>query len=185
MFRLESIWIDTQVDHFMTTAPRTLIDIGSESADYRHTIQRHIGELYVSLRAKGIQLHTLDDEPATQPAIVQDITLPLHGLGKYGGVLAANILEHIPTAKLGDAIDNLFELVAPDGIVVVTVPFNLPRHDRPIDTMLRPTPDDLAKLVGHNALVVEQWQDEHYREPYISDPSLGPAPIVTGGVFRP
>jgi len=184
MFRVESMWIASQIDHFMPDASQTLIDIGSESSSYRNTAQRHIGELHALLQATGIQLLTLDSEPDTQPDIVQDITLPLNGIGTYAGVVAANVLEHIRTAKLDIAIDNLFKLVTPDGIVVVTVPFNLPKHERPIDTMLRPTVDELAGLVGHTAVNVEQWQDEHYREPYISDPSLAPAPIVTGGVFR-
>jgi hypothetical protein len=168
----------------MPETPRTLVDVGSESAVYRDTLQCYIAELYTSLHNKDIQLVTLDSNPDTQPDIVQDIALSLNGVGGYGGAVAANVLEHIPIAKLDSAIENLFEMVVPDGIVVVTVPFNLPRHDRPIDSMLRPTPNELKGLVGHTVLAVEQWQDEHYREPYLSNPSLAPAPVVTGGVFQ-
>ena len=168
----------------VSDTPRTLLDVGSDSLNYRTHTQSYISELYSFLQQKDISLTTLDSDPDAQPDIVHDITQPLEGAGTYNAVIAANILEHIPTDRLAQAIDNIVRLVTKGGLVVVTVPFNLPRHNRPIDSMLRPTPGELSALMGHTPLLTEQWEDKHYREPYLSSPSLAPAPIVTGGIFR-
>src|ERR1044071_6361839 len=173
MFQLESQWIATQVNDFAPHAT-TLIDIGSESLDYRNTAQKYIGDLYAALAAKGIAITTLDSEPTTQADVIQDIAKPLKSQRAFDVVLAANLLEHVPTADLQAVLDNLFALTTDNGIVIITVPYNLPKHDHPIDTMLRPTPDELSDLAGHTRLRTAQWQDVHYREPYISDPTLRP-----------
>jgi hypothetical protein len=182
MFILESQWIEKQINSF-AGGSKTLIDIGSESTEYRDKTQSYISKLYKNLESSGLKISTLDFDAAKKPEIVWDIGQPTRPNNKYDVVLAANVLEHIVEAQLETAIDNLFLLARTGGLVVITVPYNIPRHDRPIDNMLRPTPAELENLVGHKSVFKEQWHDRHYREPYISNPGLAPLPIVTGAVF--
>ena len=183
MFKLESRWVCRQ-SAILAPNAKNLIDIGSDSDNYRIKIQPYIAAMYQELEQDGIRIKTLDIDPALAPDFVQDICQPLNFHDQFNIVLALNVLEHIEKDKIHMAINNLFRLTKPDGIVIVTVPYNLPRHDRPIDNMLRPTTRELKLLMGNDCLLCEQWQDEHYRKPYISHSGLAPKPIVTGGVFK-
>ena len=182
MFILESHWIARQINEF-AAGSKTLIDIGSESSKYRDDTQEYIAKLYEQLESRGLRISTLDFDASKNPDILCDISENLKTSVKYDVVLASNVLEHIKETGLPTAIENLFLLTENKGLVIITVPYNLPRHERPIDNMLRPTPEELEQLVGRKALYKEQWQDEHYREPYISNSSLAPRPLVTGAVF--
>jgi hypothetical protein len=186
MFVHEAAWITESVACHAPYA-RSLIDVGSESPAYRIETQPHIAKMYAGLNEQGIAVTTLDFDPAFEPDIVCDITQPLEPgeHGPYDVVLASNVLEHIPTDRLKTTINNLFHLATNDGLVVVTVPFNLPEHGHPIDTMLRPTPEELVELVGREALVSCMWTEPaHYKEPYVSNPTLSPLPVVTGALFK-
>ena len=58
--------------------------------------------------------------------------------------MCCNVLEHVPNAgQLATAIQRL---VAPNGYALVSVPFRFPYHPGPIDTLLRPSVDDLRRL---------------------------------------
>jgi SAM-dependent methyltransferase len=183
MFYRESRWIADQAKNFAPDAA-TLIDVGSGSPYYRDTTQKHIADMYARLRANDVTITTLDSDPDNRPDIVCDIGTILDRPAEHDIVLASNLLEHVQQSQLGTVIGNLFRLVRPGGVVIITVPFNLPKHERPIDNMLRPTPQELTTLVAHRAVHLAQWEDVHYREPYLSNPSMGCLPVVTGGVFQ-
>ena len=80
--------------------------------------------------------------------VVGDLTDPafhaeLRSLGARS-VLCCNLLEHV--AEPGTIARSLVELVGPGGFAVVTVPYRFPYHADPIDTMFRPTPEELVAL---------------------------------------
>ena len=59
-------------------------------------------------------------------------------------VMCCNVLEHVPDPRqLAVAIERV---VAPGGYLLVTVPSRYPYHPGPIDTLFRPTVDELRLL---------------------------------------
>lgn len=77
-----------------------------------------------------LQVHSIDIDPARHPDEVADIiTYANHE--KYDAILIIEVLEHVtsPTA----AVDNMFTLLRPGGVVFCSTPFLFPEHDRPHD----------------------------------------------------
>ena len=60
-------------------------------------------------------------------------------------VFCNNVLEHVPDPAL--FAQRCFDLLPPGGRLVVTVPRSYPHHRDPIDTMFRPTPDEICALI--------------------------------------
>jgi SAM-dependent methyltransferase len=59
-------------------------------------------------------------------------------------LLCCNLLEHVrEPARLAR---HCLELLDEGGLVFVTVPFSYPHHADPIDTMYRPSPEEIARL---------------------------------------
>jgi hypothetical protein len=106
------------------------------------------GLVYEPLERRGVRVlhHELDPAPGVD--VAGDLRDP--GFRKSlqrlepRSVLCCNVLEHLPEpAQIAAALEGL---VAPGGYAVVTVPRRYPYHPGPIDTMLRPTAQELREL---------------------------------------
>jgi SAM-dependent methyltransferase len=89
-----------------------------------------------------------DLEPTAGVDVAGDLTdsafLASLGELKIRSVMCCNVLEHVPDPKrVADAIERV---VAPGGYLLVTVPSRYPYHPGPIDTLFRPTVDELRRL---------------------------------------
>lgn len=60
-------------------------------------------------------------------------------------MICSNLLEHLTDPRSFAAACG--DLVVPGGHGVFTVPYSYPYHPDPIDTMLRPTPQELATML--------------------------------------
>jgi hypothetical protein len=60
-----------------------------------------------------------------------------------------NVLEHIPSELVPKICSNINKCLSQGDALVVSVPFQYPFHADPIDTMFRPSPQDLAVLFSH------------------------------------
>lgn len=67
-------------------------------------------------------------------------------------VLCSNLLEHLSIAPVVAATE-LYALVPPGGYLVLTAPLHYGYHADPIDTMFRPTPDELVQLLPEAQVV--------------------------------
>jgi SAM-dependent methyltransferase len=61
-------------------------------------------------------------------------------------VIFCNVLEHLPVGLRNQVPQILQRLLAPGGHLFITVPRSYPYHADPIDTMYRPTPDEVAAM---------------------------------------
>ena len=86
-------------------------------------------------------------------------------------VLLCNVLEHVtePQAMTRRCLD----ILAPGGRVLITVPRAYPHHRAPIDTMLRPTPEEVlafapdAVLVERDILPMGSYWDVLKKRPWV------------------
>jgi len=187
MFLEESQWIFNQINKL--GFPKQVLDVGSSDLEYREIKQPYIKELYKSVEENtGKKIETLDLQAGTGVDYVRDVTLEgkLNDLKKYDLVLFSNIIEHIEIDKIGNVLDNINLVLKDRAFCIITIPFNIGYHPSPIDNGFRPTVEELAEVMDtHFApIICEQITCSHYREPYISNPSLLPFPVVTCGVFK-
>lgn len=59
-------------------------------------------------------------------------------------ILCTNILEHLRDPRGFAQVCST--ILAPDGYILVSVPYSYPYHPDPIDTLFRPSPEEIANL---------------------------------------
>ena len=129
----------------------TVLDIGSSSREYRCKIQPHIdGYIFRPLREVGYKIAYLDKKNEEGIDIIADLTDPLfdRNLQKttYDLIICSNILEHVIDREL--FINNLLSFAHKGSVIIITVPFKYFKHLDPIDTMFRPSLDELIQWIN-------------------------------------
>lgn len=125
-----------------------LLNVGSSTQDFRERVQPHIhAHVFGPLEARGGRVWHVDLKDAPGVDLVGDL-LDLSFLARLRGlrirsVLVSNLFEHITDRELIAAA--LLQIVAPGGYIIVSGPRAYPHHADPIDTMFRPTPDEMAR----------------------------------------
>jgi len=148
VLRAEAAWLAGELDRLPTDDLSPLLSIGSGHAELTAD-QPWIHEVvYEPLARRGVRVlhHELDQAAGVD--VAGDLTDArfLDSLTELDirSVMCCNVLEHVPNAgQLATAIQRL---VAPNGYALVSVPFRFPYHPGPIDTLLRPSVDDLRRL---------------------------------------
>jgi len=176
MFRREAEWISEALAGYPATALSPLLNIGSSTLAFRLEKQPWIETvLFDPLRARGVEVVNVDVRAGHGIDLRADVTAPegrerLRAVGARA-LLCNNTLEHVedPSAFARACA----EVVAPGGLLVVTVPNSYPRHRDPIDTMFRPTPAEIAALLPDHEVVAEaliptgSYWDQLRRRPWI------------------
>ena len=70
---------------------------------------------------------------------------------KWGAVFVFNVLEHL--AHRTAICSRIEQLLSKGGYLLVSVPFKYPVHNDPIDSLFRPTPDEVLQLFPSCELV--------------------------------
>jgi SAM-dependent methyltransferase len=150
------------------------LNIGSSTRQFREIDQPHnFTDLIAPLQAQGIRFVHCDLKPADGVDIVGDVYDPLVQAEMRsrdaGLLLMCNLLEHLTDP--GRFAATCGALVRPGGYVVVSVPYSYPLHRDPIDTLFRPTPDEISALfpgfdVMSKAIIDEEtFLQETMRQP--------------------
>lgn len=158
MFRKEADWISEQLGRFPPAEISPLVNLGSSSGEFRTDVQPWIDQaIFRPLVERGVSVVHSDikDQPGVD--IVCDI-LTASGRAALARIepkamICSNLLEHVedPQAMLDACLD----VLAPGGLLVVTVPRSYPYHRDPIDTLFRPAPEEVAGMIGGRAEVME------------------------------
>ncbi|HZT88716.1 MAG TPA: methyltransferase domain-containing protein [Stellaceae bacterium] len=187
MFEAEARWLRRALEAFPDERLSPLLNLGSSDRAFREVAQPWIErELLRPLRARGIGICHVDRRTAPGVDIQADLTDPadaarLRRLGARA-LLCCNLLEHVtaPDRLAAHALD----LLDPGGLVFVTVPYSYPHHRDPIDTMYRPTPDELAALFPGARLRQAEilgaglsYRDEILRRPWLLLRHLARLPV--------
>ena len=80
---------------------------------------------------KSFELFSLDIEKQYNPDIIADITDYDFNNDKYDVIIVSEVLQFIPDPQ--KAINNIYRGLNKNGIMILTVPFIYPIHDRPYD----------------------------------------------------
>jgi len=79
----------------------------------------------------GFVVHSMDIDHARMPDFVVDITEPNLPPNTYDVIVMAEVLEHVTDPQA--AVKGINHLLKPSGLLILTVPFIFPIHDRPYD----------------------------------------------------
>ena len=128
----------------------TCLNLGSSTREFREETQPFIEqEVLAPLRARGCRIVNCDlkqddgvDEEGDllDPAFQQRLSAYRPDL-----VICSNLLEHLADpAPFADACGRI---VRGGGVCLFTVPRSFPYHPDPLDTMFRPAPAEVARLL--------------------------------------
>jgi hypothetical protein len=149
MFAAEARWLRDRLDAFPAERLSPLLNLGSGDALFRERRQPWIeAELFRPLAARGVAVLHVDLRAAPGVDVRADLTDPdalsrLKAL-RPKALLCCNLLEHVRAPAL--LARHALDLIGAGGLVFVTVPFSYPHHADPIDTMYRPSPEEIARL---------------------------------------
>jgi SAM-dependent methyltransferase len=144
----EAQWVGEKL-HLEFQANQVILNLGSSTLASRTVLQPHMDEyIFKPLKEKGIQVVHSDITKDEGVDLQGDFTDPgfieLLKNKRFNGVMCCNLLEHLNDRK--PLIDSLNEIVPARGILLITVPKQYPYHLDPIDTMYRPSPNELTVL---------------------------------------
>lgn len=143
------MWIKEKLATLDLPAGTKILNIGSSNADFLKS-QPHINMNVVEpLKSRGCNVLNMDFKHGEGVDLTGDIEeTGLNGrlAEKFGVVMCTNLLEHV---KDRDTVfRNAIDFTEESGYLLVTVPRNYPRHNDPIDTLYRPSPEELASEIG-------------------------------------
>jgi hypothetical protein len=162
----EAHWIAHQLAAYGREQISPLVNIGSQTREFRVRRQPHIErDIFAPLRAREIEVIHTDLKPDDGVDIAGDLFDPAVQAAlqarKPRAALTSNLLEHV--REPGELARAIGALVAPGGMLLVTVPRSYPYHADPIDTGFRPSPAELAALFpGFELVHGEVIEDETY-----------------------
>jgi hypothetical protein len=148
VLKSEAAWLGRRLQELPSEDLSPLLSVGSGESELRAT-QPWLDELvYAPLVRRDVRVLHHELRPGPGVDVAGDLTDPafLTELGELGvrSVMCCNVLEHVPEpARIAAAIE---AAVLPGGYAFVTVPHRFPYHPGPIDTMFRPSPEELRRL---------------------------------------
>jgi SAM-dependent methyltransferase len=168
----ESLWFRKTLTTYLRSGD-IVMNLGASTLKFRTVDQPHIqANLFEPLEAQGVRVIHVDLKRADGVDLVGDLTDPrfVAELRAYTpqAVICSNLLEHLPQRKLFCAATS--QLLRPDGIIFASCPYDYPYHPDPIDTMFRPTVDQLAAEFPSTGLLTGEivacgtWRDKIERD---------------------
>ena len=149
-----------------TDAITPCLNVGSSTGTFREIDQPHIDALiFKPLVARAVQVIHADIKPDSGVDLVGDVydrefSDQVRRM-KPKLVISSNLLEHLEDPF--GFLEICKDVLAPNGYMLLTVPYSYPYHLDPIDTGYRPSPSDLAKLFeGWSVIWSEAVEDTTY-----------------------
>lgn len=149
MNELESKWLGERLARIPDADLFPLLNVGSSTLEFRTRTQPYIDiNVFAPLRARGGAVYHADMKPAPGVDLVGNLLDPsfvaqLASLSPRS-VLVSNVLEHVSDRRA--LCHALLDIAPPGGYLIVSGPHDYPYHPDPIDTMFRPS---IQEVVEH------------------------------------
>jgi SAM-dependent methyltransferase len=166
MRRSEAQYIGSLLSTLSSEQLSPALNLGSSTLHFRRVAQPHIEkEIFEPLQHRGIKVVHADLKAAEGVDVVGDIYDPAikQKIKQVDAklVICCNIIEHVTDAR--EFMRICASLIRPGGKLLVTVPYSYPYHPDPIDTYLRPSPEQVATLIeGFEMSDARVLQDSTY-----------------------
>lgn len=143
----EAEWLGARLAEVPDAELFPVLNVGSSTLEFRTVVQPHMQEhLFGPLARRGGAVWHLDVKEGPGIDVVGDLYDPafqerLAAL-RPRSILLNNVLHHITNRRRIEEI--LLGILPPGGRLFVSGPHAYPRHYDPIDTMFRPTVEEIA-----------------------------------------
>jgi hypothetical protein len=156
MLPKEAEWLGREMRRLDPASAFPLLNLGSSTGHFVSKSQPWIdSQVFEPLRRAHARVVNCDIKPAEGVDLVGDLMDPafVRTLSQMGfrSILCANVLEHV--ARPAELASALVGAVSEGGYLFVSGPYSYPWHPDPIDTMFRPTPEELARLFPGTRIV--------------------------------
>lgn len=149
MLREEAKWLANVIYSLEPNCVFPLLNIGSSTQYFREKEQPWIDEnLFYPARTLGYSVIHMDIKNNIGVDLVGDLYdsefLQKLSTMNIRSVLCSNLLEHVLNRE--EVCKIISSIVPVGGYIFITVPYKYPYHCDPIDTMFRPSVDELSKF---------------------------------------
>jgi hypothetical protein len=144
----ESEWLGRRLASLPSDQLFPLLNVGSSTEEYRTIMQPWIDQnIFAPIRSRGGKVYHLDMKQARGVDIVGDLLdrefLDRIAKMRVKSVMVSSLFQYV-TNRQGVA-DVLLKIVPPGGYIIVSGPQSFPYCPDPIDTMFRPTIEQMRK----------------------------------------
>lgn len=144
----EAKWFATRMTALPNESLFPLLNLGSQTGQFRKTEQPWLERyIFEPLQRRGKVVHS-DMQSGEGIDLSGDLSDPafrehLRSM-RFQSIVCSNLLEHV--ANREEFVRYVTPILPVGGLLFVSVPNRFPYHPDPIDTLYRPTPDELAAL---------------------------------------
>lgn len=182
MFTEEAIWIENVLQPIQpVNGNNHIANLGSSTLSFRTQVQPHIQQhILAPLEHRGWKIYHMDykmDEGVDVVSDITDRTLGASFKNHFALTICTNMLEHVEYIDMAAA--NLLSVTAPNGYMLITVPYKYKIHHDPIDNGFRPTPAQIMALFPAGAVqqiassIISISDKKYYRVKQSSIPFWG------------
>lgn len=164
----EAVWLLHQLSKYSTEQLSPLLNLGSSTRHFRSSVQPWIDEIiFRPLEYRNVKVVHCDIKDGDGVDVAADI-LDETGLARLQqlqpcAVICSNLMEHV--LDPAELALRCLSIVPPGGLLFVTVPHSYPYHRDPIDTLYRPSPQELGLLFApHHVVAAELVAAGSYRD---------------------
>src|SRR5262245_56566951 len=148
MYIRESEWLGRRLASLPSDELFPMLNVGSSTEDYRTIQQPWIDQnIFAPIRKRGGKVYHLDMKEARGVDIVGDLLDRkfLDGIAqmKVRSVMVSSLFQHVTNRQ--EVSDVLLSIVPPGGYMIVSGQKSFPYCPDPIDTMFRPTIEEMHK----------------------------------------
>lgn len=152
----EAKWYARRIEELGDDALFPMLNVGSHTEEFRTREQPWIDRyIFAPPRRRGMKIVHLDLQNLPSVDLVGDLTEPgflakLRSM-RFRSVFCSNLLEHVPNPE--EIAEAAVEAVEPGGYLLASCPNRFPYHLDPIDTMFRPSPEELPAIFPHTEVI--------------------------------
>lgn len=162
MLPAEAQWLGRHILSLDPEQAFPMLNIGSSTGNFVTVAQPWIdSEIFGPLRRRGSTVLNCDIKSAPGVDLVgnleDDAFLAELAARKFKSVLCSNLLEHVE--RRSAITETLVKVVPSGGYLFVSGPHSYPHHADPIDTMFRPSVEELAALFPGTRVVASEVVD--------------------------
>lgn len=156
MMVCDSKWLAEAISKCKDDEISPILNIGSSTKNFREIEQPHIyANVFRPIEERGLQvIHTdLKSAPGVDVAadIFDDAALEKLKSYKPRSIICTHMFEHVTERE--KLAERLMSILPEGGRFFITVPYSYHYHADPIDTMYRPSPDELSALFKGQTII--------------------------------
>jgi hypothetical protein len=166
MMKCDATWLAESLARLPNETLSPILNLGSSTRHFREVEQPHIHEIvFAPLDARGVAvIHTdikADDGVDLVCDLMSDEGLAAIQARAPKALVCTHMLEHVPNAAM--MAQRMLAAMPAGGLLFVSVPSSYHQHNDPIDTMFRPSPQELASLFpGTDVLDARELEGDYY-----------------------